>query len=610
MIRKKPIGHLSSRNYKKKNYTLLYAVVLIIAAAGLLFYFSGKNIHYMLLVKSGAKNISNSRLTYAISDFNKALNIKPGGAVAIDGLGAVYLRQGDKEKAIKFYTEALAAGLKLNKTLRHTAFGEYYLERGLYDRAQLEFEHAVRLNKVDYKALYGLGSCMHASGNIDAAISYYTKALTYNPKFTPARKNLSLAEDDRNKGAMYYLFDRNGEPLARYNLISSQSKKYYLMDHRTAHITGYDADGKLTGLEKHLKDYIPGNKIYLTIDSKVQQTIANAMGWYKGSIVVLHPKTGEILGMYSQPTFRPNNMSDSKYRRSRSLHKNKPLLNRAADKLFEPGSIVKLITLAAAYEYGIKEEDIFPIRCAGSTVFNDKAFWCWSTHGKVDSIKKTMAESCNIGMAFIGFELGSGRLFEYNSRFGFGEPFDLGFNDTLRNTQISIPTAASKVPAQIKNRFEMAMYSCGLSPNDDFSYMLTPLHAALISATIANNGVMMNPYLIKEIRNINGKLIYKAENEVLRNPVSASTARKLNEIMVYDVENKNATGYKAGVKGLSIAGKTGTSGGGKGLNAWFISFADSKDPEYALAIVGDSEGQGMHVAAPIAAEIYKRILEP
>ena len=530
--------------------------------------------------------------------------------MAIAGLGAVNLRQGDKEKAIKYYTEAIAAGLKLNKTIRHTAFGEYYLDRGLYEQARIEFEQAIKLNRVDYTALYGLGSCLHASGNIDSAISLYTRALTYNPKFNPARKSLSLAEDDRNKGAMYYLFDRNGEPLARYNLISSQTKKFYLLDHRTAHITGYDIDGELTGIEKYLKEYIPGNKIYLTIDSKVQQTIATALGWYKGSIVVLNPKTGEILGMYSQPTFRPNNMSNRQYRRDRTRHENKPLLNRSTDKLFEPGSIVKLITLAGAYEYGIKEEDIFPVRCAGSTVFNDKAFWCWSTHGRVDSIKKTMAESCNIGMAFIGFALGSGRLYEYNSRFGFGDAFDLGFNDTLRGSRVSIPTAISKAPMQINDRREMALYSCGLSPKDDFSYMITPLHAALISAAIANNGIMMDPYLIKEIRNINGKLIYKAENRQLKTPISQSTARKLNEIMVYDVDEKKATGHKAKVSGVSVAGKTGTSAGDKGHNAWFISFADAKDPEYALAIVGDSEGQGMHVAAPIAAEIYKRLLEP
>jgi peptidoglycan glycosyltransferase len=223
-----------------------------------------------------------------------------------------------------------------------------------------------------------------------------------------------------------------------------------------------------------------------------------------------------------------------------------------------------------------------------------------------------MATSCNIGMAFIGFQVGAARLFEYNSKFGFGHNFDLGIEDTLRKTSITIPVKVGTAPSGIKDRYEMAKYACGLSPDDrKDTYMMTPLQAALLSATIANDGVMMNPYIIKEIRNINGKLIYQSVPQEVKRPITAATAEKLTALMVNDVEYSKGTGIKARVKGLKVAGKTGTSGADvKGtLNAWFISFAPADRPDYAIAIVGDGEGKGMDVAAPIAADIYKSLLK-
>jgi peptidoglycan glycosyltransferase len=605
-----PIGHLSSNHYYRRRRWQWIVIGLIVLAAGyMLFKFSGENLRYYLAVRAGIDNFDKNRLSYATSDFNNALNIKPNGADALDGLGLIAVKQNDFEKADKFYTDALAAQLKPHSAINHTKYGDMYLDLGLYRNASVEFTQDLKLNPNDTEALYGMGCCQHAGGNIDAAINYYNKALSLNQKFIKARKNLSLAEEDKNKGAMYYLFDTNGEPLARYNLIASDSKRTYMMDQKTAHITGFVSEkhNRSEGIEKYLAEYIPGNKIYLTIDSKVQDIVSKSMGWYKGAIVVIKPQTGEILALYSQPTYRPNTIEKDWWKDVDNA--NQPLLDRAIDKLYEPGSIAKVITVAAAYEHGINDKDVFPVKCAGSTQFDGQPFWCWQKHGRVKSTDQAFEESCNIGCAFLGFAVGSPTLSEYNQKFAFGQQFDLGIYDKARSKQISIPVKESYAPQNDLNKYETALHSCGLSIPGKNTYTITPLHAALLAAAIANSGVMMTPYIIKEIRNINGKVIYQGVPTEAKRSITPLSAKKLTELMVKAVEE--GIGKKALVKDLAIAGKTGTSSNkiNGPLNAWFIAFAPAENPQYALAVVCDGEGKGMTVAAPVAGEIFKGLLK-
>ncbi|MEI7542442.1 MAG: penicillin-binding transpeptidase domain-containing protein [bacterium] len=608
-MRISPIGHLSSKHYyKRKRWQIVLVVVAIIAIFYAIFRFSGENITYSLAISGGVDKFKKGKLTYAISDFNHALNIRPNGYLALDGLGLIAGRQNDFEKAQKYYTEALAAGLKQNRTIDHTFYGDMYLDQGLYKNAAVEYGQALKLNANNPEALYGTGCCLHASGNLDDAINYYNKALMLNQKFTKARKNLSLAEEDRNKGAMYYLFDSNGEPLARYNLIKSETQRTYILDQKTAHITGFVSKrhNRSEGIEKYLAEYIPGNKIYLTIDTRVQNAVAKSMGWYKGAVVVLKPSTGEILALYSQPTYRPNTIEKDWWKVVDNV--NQPLLNRATDKLYEPGSIAKVITVAAAFERSINEKDVYPIKCAGSTQFDGQSFWCSQKHGKIKSIAQTIELSCNIGCAFLGFAVGSPTLTEYNQKFGFGRQFDIGFYDKILEKNFSIPIKESFAPQNDKTRYETALHSCGLSIPEKNTYTITPLHAAMLAAAIANNGVMMSPYIIKEIRNINGKIIYQGLPSEAKRSIAPATAKKITDLMIKTVNE--GIGKKAQVKGLTIAGKTGTSGGKNGiLNAWFISFAPAEAPQYAISVLGDGEGKGMTVAAPVAGEIYKELLK-
>ena len=607
-MRISPIGHLSHKHYNKRRNTQIGIIVtLVIIAVAAIVYFSGEKLSYDLAISGGINNFKKGKLTYAISDFNKALNKRPNGHMALDGLGLIAVRQNDFAKAQEYYTLALAAGLKLNRTIDHTFYGNLYLDQGLYKNAAAEYDQALKLNVNNAEALYGKGCCLHAAGNLDEAISNYNKSLVINPKFTKARKNLSLAEEDRNKGAMYYLFDTNGEPLARYNLIKSETQRTYIMDQKTAHITGFASArrNRSEGIEKYLAEYIPGNKIYLTVDMRVQNAAVKAMGWYKGAVVVLKPQTGEILALYSQPTYRPNTIEKDWWKVVGNT--NQPLLNRAIDKLYEPGSIAKVITVAASFERGIIEKDIFPIKCAGSTQFEGQTFWCWQKHGRVKSIEQAIDSSCNIGCAFLGFAVGSPTLTEYNQKFGFGQKLDIGIYDKILGRQFSIPVKESYSPQNDRTRYETALHSCGLNIPGQNTYTITPLHAAMMAAAIANEGVMMNPYIIKEIRNINGKVIYQGVPSELKRSITPAAAKRIGELMVKAVND--GIGKKAQVSGVSIAGKTGTSSNKAGiLNAWFISFAPFEAPQYALAVLGDGEGKGMTVSAPVAGEIYKELL--
>jgi peptidoglycan glycosyltransferase len=313
--------------------------------------------------------------------------------------------------------------------------------------------------------------------------------------------------------------------------------------------------------------------------------------------------------MYSQPTFSANNVDLNEYWWNKVVpNANKPLLNRAIEALYEPGSIAKVVTVSAFLENSGNPDRVFPVRCAGSTVLNGTPFWCWKKHGKVTSLEQTIGSSCNIAMKALGDAAGGPKLSEYSAKFGFNTPLDLGIKDKVRGKTISWPVAQSVSPATPRNAFETAYFSCGLSEaKRGRQYMITPLHAAMLAATIANKGIMMKPYLIKDIKNINGKPIYTAVPKELKKSIDPETALKLTGLMVDTVDN--GIGKKARIKGVSIAGKTGTSGKSGELNAWFITFAPAEDPQYAIAIIGEKSGTGMDVAAPIAADIYKALFK-
>jgi peptidoglycan glycosyltransferase len=540
--------------------------------------------HYHLF--RGLKDWQQDKLELARLEFEKILDRSPGDPQAIDGLGVIEMKAGNVDKAKDFYAQALKAGLKASRRFNHLKTGTAFMDAGQYIQAQAEFEHAIELEPNNAEAYLALGTVLRAQGLVVNGVKDYEKALTLDPKNKNIQLLLEQGREERDRGAIYYIFDRNGQPLAQ--MWYKTGERSYPYGKEFAHIIGWN-DSKdtnnrgATGLEKAYADQFPGNKLYLTLDARVQRLLSKAMGWHMGSIVVLNPRTGEILGALSQPTFMPEKIHDDWWKYIASS--NKPLFCRPFEGLYEPGSIIKIITSAAALDRNLDLKQIFPFFDRGYEYIDSKPFYDWKKLGTIHSLSEAFDSSSNIAFAKVGFLLGNDTLYEYDNRFG--------FNAAMKN--IPIPVSISKSPKLGLSRYELAEASTGLGKD----FRITPLNAAMIASAIANDGILMSPYMVSRITNIEGKVLQEQKPQVFQKATTKQTARAITEMMINDVER--GIGAKARVAVYRVAGKTGTSGTrDPNFHAWFICFAPAENPKIAMAILAEHGGTGKDVAAPIA----------
>ncbi len=543
----------------------------------------------------GLKYWRSGDLELAKMEFNKVLSHTPGDARAVDGLGLVEMKAGNLEKSKELYDQAMKMGLTYSGKFSHLKTGQAFIDDGKYSIAELELQHALELQPNNPDIYIALGTVERALGQVSKGEKYYEAALNYDPKNKKMQVLLEQAREEKDRGSIYYIFDRNGVPLALQ--WAKNGERGYPMGKEFAHLIGY-VDQQATnnrgsmGLEKVYQQYFPGNKLYLTIDSRIQRVLSKALGWEKGSIVVLNPRTGEILGCVSQPTFTPEKVHDEWW--NYIANKNTPLKNRSFEGLYEPGSIIKIISSAAAVEKNINLAPVFPFYCKGFTTIDGKIFMDWKKHKLIHSLAEAFDASCNMGFARLGFALGEDTLFEFNNRFG--------FNAVPKS--IELPVTASVSPKLGLSRYELAETATGLGP----TFRITPLNAAMMAEAIANDGVMMSPYLTDKLTNINGKVLMENKPALYKNTISRQTAQFLTTMMMNDVER--GIGVKARVPGIKIAGKTGTSGSrDPNFHAWFICFAPVDNPKIAMAIVAENGGTGKDVAAPIAHKVFEGLAD-
>jgi peptidoglycan glycosyltransferase len=199
-----------------------------------------------------------------------------------------------------------------------------------------------------------------------------------------------------------------------------------------------------------------------------------------------------------------------------------------------------------------------------------------------------------VAYAKLGMTMGEDTLLEFNNRFG--------FNSTPKT--LSVPVSQGYTPKLGLSHYELAESATGLGK----SFRITPLNAALIASAIADDGVMMSPYLVQKLTNINGTILEENKPILYQNTISRQTAQFLTTMMLNDVER--GIGVKARVKGIKIAGKTGTSGSrDPNFHAWFICFAPVENPKIAMAILAENGGTGKDVAAPIAKKVFEGIMD-
>ncbi|MEV7012983.1 penicillin-binding protein 2 [Streptosporangium sp. NPDC051022] len=353
-----------------------------------------------------------------------------------------------------------------------------------------------------------------------------------------------------------------------------------------------------------------GANVDLTIDPRAQEAAYKALGasGKKGALVAIEPKTGAILAMVSIPTYDPNPLSKpnkadvNKAYNKLAKDEDQPLVDRAIERSYPPGSTFKVVTLAAYLEsddsVGPQTEVDAPQRLelpntsVGLPNYGGAA--CGS--GRV-TLTFALERSCNTPFAKIAMSLGYDALKEQALKFGIG-------GDPL---EIPLPVAGSGIGPE-EDLAALAQTSIGQRSNQ-----MTPLQMAMVAAGIANNGVVMRPYLVNKIADAEGGEIDSASPKELSTAMSEDSARKLQEMMVSVVNNGTASA--AQISGITVAGKTGTAetAKGKAPHAWFISFAPAEDPKIALALIVESgsagdDASGGHTAAPIAKSVMEAVL--
>ncbi len=333
-----------------------------------------------------------------------------------------------------------------------------------------------------------------------------------------------------------------------------------------------------------------GADLALTIDMGVQEAAAAALGDRKGAVIVLDPKTGAVIAMVSYPRYDPNHLED--IWADISVDENRPLLNRATQGLYPPGSVFKIIVAAAALETGkVTADTVFEdsgtFKAGGYVVSNydDKVY------GEHD-FAKAFASSINTTFAKVGVDLGADTLSDYAKAFGFGQAPDwpLGGADS----RFPDPTGMDEA------HVAQAAFGQG-------EVLASPLEMALVASAVANDGKMMKPYIVDKVISAKGSVLRTASPSVWAQPISSATAAGLKELMVQAVNS--GTGTAAALGGVQVAGKTGTAEvSGAESHSWFVCFAPAEDPSVVVAVIVENGGTGGGVAAPIARKVMSAAL--
>jgi len=376
-------------------------------------------------------------------------------------------------------------------------------------------------------------------------------------------------------------------------------------------------------LQQTLTDLILGRPkqgatIVTTLVPEIQEAAAAAAAAEAGDVAIaaIDPATGDVLALVSEPTYDPNLLASQDPKVVRDSWEvlnedpDKPLLSRASDELFPPGSTFKLVTASAALENGFGPDSLWPnpneldLPLTDATIENFGGSTC--SGGSQITLADALRQSCNVVFGEVGLELGADALAEQAREYGFtaepGEdlvPFD-------------IPWTSGVFPAP--ETFAEREPAVAISAIGQQDVAANPLQMALVAAAIGNGGVEMQPRLVTEARDPTGQVIAEFAPQEFSQPLSAANAAALTQMMVGVVQS--GTGTAAQIPGVTVAGKTGTAQHGEGANphAWFVSFAPAEAPEVAVAVIVldggslSSEATGGQLAAPIARAVLEAAL--
>ncbi len=358
-----------------------------------------------------------------------------------------------------------------------------------------------------------------------------------------------------------------------------------------------------------------GNSIVLTIDAAIQKQAERAFAEQAGAAVAMDVTSGEILAFVSNPEFDPSLFSGKlpadKWKEYLE-DKRHPLENKALTGQYPPGSTFKVITALAGLEDG-KISDSTTVNCTGSHELGGSTFKCWNKRGHgVTALKKSLRESCDVYYYQLGEKLGVDRIAETARKFMLGSAMGIGL---VNEKPGLIPSTEWKQKKYGKRWYHGETLPVSIGQG---AVLMTPIQLASMIATVANEGTVYRPYLVRRVVDADGKTLKEFKPELLgRTGIAADKFRLVKQGLFSVVNEPGGTGAMARLYDVRVAGKTGTSQVVKMRDskagtpyqyrdhALFVAFAPYEKPEIAVAVVVEHGEHGGTAAAPIAGRILR-----
>jgi peptidoglycan glycosyltransferase len=479
---------------------------------------------------------------------------------------------------------------------------------------------------------------------VNATYLQYYHANALNDR--PDNGRVATATFSRARGAI--LAGTNGGTTIAESVKESHDQyKYqrvYKQPFMYAPITGWYTFGNETGLERAQNKFLSGEddslfvnrlvdlvngsatkggNVLLTIDPAAQKAAFDGLHGLgpnvEGAVVAIEPSTGRILAMVSVPSYDPNRLADHNFKKASayaahlSKMKSQPLLNRAVQTTLPPGSTFKVVTASAAVQHdGLTATSIVPAGPAytlpqSSSVVHNEVSGCAS---KI-TLTQAMMYSCNTAFAPLAVKVGASDMHQQAQAFGFNQQY----------------LDSNQLPGQAISRYPAGLDAPGtaLSGFGQGSVTATPLQMAMVTAGIANDGVVMKPYLVSSQQSPTSfETLNQTQSTQLAQAVSSSTASEVTKMMVATVQGPGGTAAPAAIPGIQVAGKTGTAQSGlknpDGSEvppyAWFVGFAPASSPKVAVCVMiqhvdkPTTEIAGGLLGGPIAKSVMEAVLNP
>lgn len=327
-----------------------------------------------------------------------------------------------------------------------------------------------------------------------------------------------------------------------------------------------------------------GKDIQLTLDIKLQKVAETHLGQRIGCVIIMEPASGEILAMASSPSFNPaafvNRSSSYISRLIRDT--NAPLINRAISGVYPPGSIFKLIVAVGALESGkINSKTTF--FCPGSLQIGRRQFRCWDTHNQEDLIQ-AIAHSCDVFFYKTGIAEGAQNIHDYALKFGLSRPLGI---DLPAEAGGNVPSPLARKMQKFQNWYDGDTANFAIGQGD---LMVTPLQMVRMAAVFANKGILVNPYIVKQISGYN---ISRLHRKSARAPFKTVNMDYIRQGMRQTIADPAGTANVLSGLKVTAAGKTGTVQVPRGQpHAWFTGYFPYKEPKYVICVFLEHGGSG------------------